>query len=81
MASVVKRPNTLGCEPSTRAFESRHSPHNLNLTPVRVFFLRSNWFYYALIGPNNGRNKNYFSLKIDNKSAEYPYNYGSQTMN
>ena len=27
LAGVVKRPNTPGCEPGIRQFESDHSPH------------------------------------------------------
>ena len=31
MASVVKRPNTTGCEPVTREFESHHSPQKFEI--------------------------------------------------
>ena len=38
MASVVKRPNTTGCEPVIREFESHHSPHSQDTEKMRSKF-------------------------------------------
>ncbi len=38
LAGVVKRPNTPGCEPGIRQFESDHSPQTKKNEPIRWFF-------------------------------------------
>lgn len=53
LAGVVKRPNTPGCEPGIRQFESDHSPHaKLKMLPItktrELFFSISSYSIYRV---------------------------------
>ena len=51
LAGVVKRPNTPGCEPGIRQFESDHSPHAVinseKASAIRCFFFAILRYYYS----------------------------------
>ena len=45
LAGVVKRPNTPGCEPGIRQFESDHSPQTIKIEPnFGSFFILYSYF-------------------------------------
>ena len=50
LAGVVKRPNTPGCEPGIRQFESDHSPHSIkNSSLCGDFFFKENMLFDRII--------------------------------
>ncbi len=59
---MVKRPNTTGCEPVIREFESHHSPHSEKIEPML-----SIWFFLMLLPQKLVANKTTSYDKCDIK--------------